>query len=302
MVYAEGSHFISQCRRAIRTAYTGSDLTLTSREGRCLRLAQVSASAGTRRKEDVSYTVGEVAAIAHVTVRTLHHYDEIGLLTPSARTDAGYRCYSSGDLERLQQILFYRELGFSLERIATAMTNDGDARTQLLQQRRLLGEEISRLQAMAAAVERALEATEMGISLTAEERFEVFGQFRPEDHEAEVRERWGNTEAFAESQRRTARYSKEDWRRLMSEAGEIYAALAAVMQAGTLATSVVAMDLAERHRQHLSKWFYECSHERHRVLGEMYVSDPRFAEVYERTATGLAAYLRDAIVANAHRG
>jgi DNA-binding transcriptional MerR regulator len=237
-----------------------------------------------------------------VTVRTLHHYDEIGLLTPSARTDAGYRCYSSGDLERLQQILFYRELGFSLERIATAMTNDGDARTQLLQQRRLLGEEISRLQAMAAAVERALEATEMGISLTAEERFEVFGQFRPEDHEAEVRERWGNTEAFAESQRRTARYSKEDWRRLMSEAGEIYAALAAVMQAGTLATSVVAMDLAERHRQHLSKWFYECSHERHRVLGEMYVSDPRFAEVYERTATGLAAYLRDAIVANAHRG
>jgi DNA-binding transcriptional MerR regulator len=249
----------------------------------------------------VSYTVGEVAAMAHVTVRTLHHYDEIGLLTPSARTDAGYRCYNRDDLERLQQILFYRALGFSLERIAAAIKDGRDSRAQLLEQRRLLHEEIARLQAMATAVDRALEAEVMGIKLTPEERVEVFGQFKPEDHEAEARERWGGNNAFAESQRRTVTYSKEDWQRLMSEAGEIYRGLAEAMERGAAPTSVEAMDLAERHRQHLRTWFYDCSHDTHRRLGEMYVSDARFAEHYERIAIGLASYVRDAIAANALR-
>lgn len=252
------------------------------------------------RNRSVSYTVGEMAALGQVSVRTLHHYDEIGLLSPRLRTAAGYRRYTEADVERLHQILFYRELGFSLDRIADVL-NRGDARQHLEEQRRLLGEQLARTQAMVSAVDRALEAYDMGTPLTAKERFEVFGTFKPEEHEAEVRERWGGTAAFEESQRRTSRYSKDDWTRITSEAREINAALKDAMLSGATPASTPVMDLAERHRQHISRWFYECSRERHRGLGEMYVTDPRFTAVYESVAPGLAAYMRDAIVANAKR-
>jgi DNA-binding transcriptional MerR regulator len=253
------------------------------------------------RGGDVSYTVGQVAALTHVSVRTLHHYDEIGLLSPSGRTEAGYRRYSEGDLERLRQILFYRELGFSLDRIALVVNGDGDTLAHLVEQQRLLHGQIERLQAMAVAVARALETEQMGIALTPEERFEVFGTFKPEDHEDEVRARWGETPAFVESRRRTASYSKADWLRIKAEAADIVAAFVTTMRSGTPPTNVAAMDLAERHRQHISQWFYACSRNTHAGLGEMYVSDPRFTAVYEQAATGLAVFMRDAIVANAAR-
>src|SRR5205823_6930017 len=116
-----------------------------------------------------------------VSVRTLHHYDEIGLLTPGDRSPVGYRRYSEQDLERLQQILFYRELGFTLEQIATILDDPrADAAAHLRRQHRLLVRRIERLQAMVAAVEFALEAQQVGISLTPEERFEVFGDHDPE--------------------------------------------------------------------------------------------------------------------------
>src|SRR5262245_31499382 len=139
-------------------------------------------------------TVGAVARLAGVSVRTLHHYDEIGLLTPSGRSDAGYRRYVDADLDRLQRILFYRELGFGLDDIRTVMTDGrADASVHLRRQHGLLLERIERLRRMAAAVEKALEAETMGIPLTPEERFEVFGDFDPDAHAAEVEERWGDT-------------------------------------------------------------------------------------------------------------
>ena len=141
----------------------------------------------------------------------------------------------------------------------------------------------------------------MGYNLTAEERKEVWGDFRPEEYEAEAEERWGESDAYRESQARAKRYTKEDWLRINAESGETAQRLIAAMQAGVPATSEVAMDLAEEHRQHISRWFYDCSHEIHRGLGQMYVDDPRFTATYEGMAPGLAAYLRDAIVANADR-
>ena len=249
----------------------------------------------------MSYTVGQLAALAHVTVRALHHYDEIGLLTPSARTEAGYRRYSERDLERLQQLLFYRELGFPLDQIAALLEGETDPAAHLRTQRRLLNERITRLQAMVNAIDRTMEAKEMGFTLKPEERFEVFGDFVPEDHEAEARARWGSSPAFDESQRRAAKYTKEDWLQLKKEAGDTVEGLAAAMRAGVPADSVQAMDLAERHRQHITRWFYDCSFEIHRGLGELYVTDQRFTKHYEAAAPGLAAYLRDAILANAGR-
>ena len=248
-----------------------------------------------------TYTVGQLAALAHVTVRALHHYDERGLLTPSARTAAGYRRYSERDLERLQQLLFYRELGFPLDQIAALLDGETDPGVHLRTQRRLLTERIARLQAMVSAIDRTMEANGMELKLKPEERFEVFGDFVPEDHEAEAQARWGSSPAFGESQRRVAQYTKDDWLRLKKEAGDIVEGLAAAMRAGVPADSVQAMDLAEQHRQHITRWFYDCNYEIHSGLGEMYVADPPFTSHYDASAPGLAVYLRDAILANVRR-
>src|SRR5215467_13457228 len=152
----------------------------------------------------MSYTVGQVAGLAGVTVRTLHHYDDIGLLSPGGRSHAGYRRYGEPDLERLQQIMFYRELGFSLDDI-TAMLDDphADPGAHLSRQHTLLTSRMARLGQMVEAVEKAMEAHKMGISLTPEERFEVFGDNDPGRYADEAEQRWGDTDAYRESQRRT---------------------------------------------------------------------------------------------------
>src|SRR3954468_16533533 len=166
--------------------------------------------------------VGEVAALAGVTVRTLHHYDRIGLLSPSERTPAGYRRYTPSDLDRLHQELVYRELGFPLEEIATLLDDPAAApRAHLRRQLALLRDRLDRTRAMVAAVEKEMEAHTMGIPLTPEERFEVFGDHDPSQYEAEAEERWGDTEACAESRRRTRRYGKEDWLRIKAESEDV---------------------------------------------------------------------------------
>ena len=166
----------------------------------------------------MSYSVGQVAGLAGVTIRTLHHYDKIGLLSPSGRSAAGYRIYEEADLERLQQILFYRELEFALEEIATIVDDQHtDAVGHLRRQRGLLTERIERLRAMVAAIDHEMEAKTMGIQLTPEERLEVFGGFNPEDYAEEAEQRWGGTEAYRQSQRRVATYTKEDWMRIKAE-------------------------------------------------------------------------------------
>ncbi|GDY43742.1 hypothetical protein SANT12839_046240 [Streptomyces antimycoticus] len=140
----------------------------------------------------MSYSVGQVAGFAGVTVRTLHHYDEIGLLRPGTRSTAGHRRYDDADLDRLQRILFYRELGFPLEEVAVLLDDpDIDPQAHLRRQHRLLTDRIERLRKMAAAVEQAMEARKMGINLTPEEKFEVFGDFDPDEHQEEVEQRWG---------------------------------------------------------------------------------------------------------------
>ncbi|MBV7695973.1 MerR family transcriptional regulator [Streptomyces sp. TRM70350] len=250
----------------------------------------------------MSYSVGQVAGYAGVTVRTLHHYDDIGLLVPSERSHAGHRRYSDADLDRLQQILFYRELGFPLEEVAALLDDpDADPREHLRRQHELLTARIEKLQKMAAAVEHAMEARTMGINLTPEEKFEVFGDIDPDQYADEVGQRWGHSEAYRQSQQRTASYTKEDWLRIQREAEEINGRFVALMEAGEPADSEAAMDAAEEHRQWISSSHYDCGHEMHTCLGEMYVSDPRFTETYDTIRPGLAVYLRDAIKANAAR-
>jgi MerR family transcriptional regulator, thiopeptide resistance regulator len=246
--------------------------------------------------------VGEVAALAGVTVRTLHHYDRIGLLSPSGRTAAGYRQYSPADLDRLHQVLLYRELGFPLEEVATLLDDpSADPEAHLRRQHALLRDRLERTTAMVAAVEKEMEARAMGISLTPEERFEVFGEHDPAQYDAEVSQRWGETGAYAQSKRRTAAYTKDDWLQILAEGESIEARFAAALQAGVPADSEQAMDLAEEHRQQISRNFYDCPPEMHAGLGRMYVEDERFTAHYEQRASGLARYVSDAVQANAAR-
>jgi len=250
----------------------------------------------------MAWRVGAVARLAGVTVRTLHHYDEIGLLSPSDRSEAGYRRYGAADLDRLQQIVFYRGLGFGLDEIREVMTQGaGDAVAHLQRQHVLLLERIERLRHMAAAVEKALEARSMGINLTPEEQFEVFGEHRQEDYQAEVEERWGDTDAYRESRHRASGYTKEDWLRIKAQSQAVVDAAVAAMQAGLAPDSAEAMDAAEAHRLQISEAFYACSYEMHVGLADMYTADPRFTAFYEKVAPGLAGYFAEAIHANAAR-
>lgn len=250
----------------------------------------------------MSYSVGQVAGFAGVTVRTLHHYDDIGLLVPSERSHAGHRRYSDADLDRLQQILFYRELGFPLDEVAALLDDPAaDPRAHLRRQHELLTARIEKLRKMAAAVEHAMEARTMGINLTPEEKFEVFGDKDPEQYAQEAEERWGGTEAYAESQRRAARYTKDDWKRMQAEVADWGERYDALMAAGDTPTSPAAMDMAEEHRRHICAWFYDCPYEMHLGLAETYVSDERFKAFYDSMRPGLAEHLRDAIEANAAR-
>jgi len=243
----------------------------------------------------MAHTVGDVAKLAHVSVRTLHHYDETGLLVPSERSGAGYRLYTTEDLERLQQVLFYKELGFSLEEIRELMADPAFDRAEaLLVQRELVREQAVRLEALLGLIDKTLASIGGGIRMTKEDMFEVFADFDPAEYEDEVQERWGDTDAYKESARRTARYSKQDWQRYKEEAEAVTLAMAALMDEGVPPTDPRAVEAVEQHRMLIDRWFYPCSRQMHAGLGQMYVSDPRFKKNYEKTREGLAQYVCDA--------
>ena len=244
------------------------------------------------------YRVQDVARMARITVRTLHHYDAIGLLAPSGRTRAGYRLYSDTDLLRLQQILIHRELGFSLKEIKQLIdAPDFDYRAALWRQKELLRQRAAEVAAMVRSVDAALAALdEKEIDMK-----EVFEGFDPKKHEQEAEGRWGNTDAYRQSNARTAGYSEADWRRIKAEQDQLMKKMALELNRGAPPDSEAAMEVAEDHRRSIDRWFYPCDHEMHAGLAEMYVSDERFAATFEAHAKGLARFFAAAVRANAAR-
>jgi DNA-binding transcriptional MerR regulator len=243
-----------------------------------------------------TYTIGELAELAHVSVRTLHHYDAIGLLSPSDRTAAGYRLYRHADLEDLQHILLSRELDFPLDAIGRLLRDPLFDRTAALKaQRDQLAARRQHMTTILAAIDAALDALSKGEPMKDADMFEVFGDFDPTVHQAEVTERWGTTDAYTESARRTARYTKDDWKTIKAETGAVTDGLAAQLAAGASPDDPAVQALVDEHRAVIDRWFYPCSIEMQANLGEMYVADPRFAATYERVQPGLATFLRDAI-------
>lgn len=187
----------------------------------------------------MSYAVGQVSVFAGVTVRTLHHYDKAGLLSPSGRSHVGYRRYSDADRVRLQQILFYRELGFSLVEIAAIFEDpQANALDRLRARQRQLGEEIARLQRLAEVAERAIEVQQTGVVLTPEERFEVFGEIAFDlSYATQAEQKWAHSEGQHEAMARAAAHTKENWRQLMGEATAWRAELLAAFDEGIRATA-----------------------------------------------------------------
>jgi DNA-binding transcriptional MerR regulator len=247
-------------------------------------------------------TVGQVADQLGVTVRTLHHYDEIGLLVPSDRSSAGYRLYTAADLTRLQHVVVYRRLGFSLEEIALLLDDpSADVREHLRRQRETVMSRLDGMRDLVTAIDLALEKEMSGTKLTKEEQKELFGDNFSDDYADEAEQRWGETDAWKQSQRRTSQYTKEDWAQVKAEMDATNDAFASAMADGESPGSQRAMDAAEQARLHIQKWFYDISPEFHRNLGDMYIADPRFTKTYEDIRPGMAQFVRDAIHANADR-
>lgn len=247
-------------------------------------------------------TVGQVAERFGVTVRTLHHYDDVGLLVPSERSPSGYRLYAEADLARLQHVVVYRRLGFPLDEVGALLAAEPRAvAAHLRRQREAVLARLSELEGLVTTIDRALEKQMKGIDLTPQEQRELFGEGFSDEYAAEAEQRWGDTDAWQQSQRRTSSYTKADWVRIKTETDAIHRRFVEAKRAGLPAGSAEAMDAAEAARRQISERFYELSTEFHRNLGDMYVTDPRFTATYEDIEPGLAQYVRDAIHANADR-
>ena len=245
-------------------------------------------------------TIGRVAALTGLTVRALHHYDEIGLISPSCRSAAGYRLYSEDDLQRLQQVLLFRELGFALDAVRDLLDASADARREaLLSQRDALEAKRRHAEAVLKAVDATLHTLQGHPSVNTEKLFEGCDQFRNGEYAAEAEQRWGKTDAWKVSRERTGKYSREDWAAIQSESDAITAEFAAAFTAGDAADGERALALAEAHRMHIHTRFYPCSHAMHVQVASMYTNDPRFQAYYDRHGAGLAAYIETAIQANA---
>ncbi len=254
------------------------------------------------------YQVKEVAELSGVSVRALHHYDAIGLLVPRARSAAGYRLYCDDDLLRLQQIMIGRELDFSLEEIRRSLDDPNfDRRAALVEQRAALAERADKAASMIRAIDAALEA--IGGRCVEDETVskqvdlkQIFDGFDHERYAAEAKQRWGGTEAYAASELRCKSYTQQDWERCRDEQGAIYADAVAAMRAGEAPTDSAAMDIAERHRLAIDRWFYPCSPKMHAGLADMWETDERFEKnIDKHGAPGLTRFLAAAVRANARR-
>ncbi|MDR2279916.1 MAG: MerR family transcriptional regulator [Gordonia sp. (in: high G+C Gram-positive bacteria)] len=245
-----------------------------------------------------TWTVGRLAEHFGVTVRTLHHYDEIGLLSPTERSSAGYRLYTQSDLIRLQQIVVYRRLEMSLDDIADLLDGAADAVAHLRRQREVVTARLDELNELVGAIDDALEREMTNRPATDAELKELFGDGFSDEYQAEAEERWGQTDAWAQSAARTSTYTKADWAEVKAEQDAVNAEFVDAMKSGEPADGERARAAAERARLQINDRFYDCDHEFHRCLGEMYVADERFAATYNALEPGLAQYVRDAIVAN----
>ncbi len=244
------------------------------------------------------YKVKEVAALAGVSVRTLHHYDQIGLLKPAAIGANQYRYYSDEDFSRLQQIMLFKEFDFSLQEIKQILDDPQFNHRQALEShKKLLVEKKDRLERMIRSIDQTIDTLEGGRKMSKKEIFEPFEMKKVEEHrqkfDQEVKEAYGDTNAYRESLHKTKSYKEDDWKRIHEQNEDLYRRLIANMHKGPKDKEV--QQIIDSFRQHITDYYYECTLEIFRGLGEMYVNDPRFTKNIDKYEKGLAAFKREAI-------
>jgi DNA-binding transcriptional MerR regulator len=242
-----------------------------------------------------SYTVRQVAKIANITVRTLHHYDALGLLTPTSRSAAGYRLYGEADLLRLQQILFFRELGFPLEQIGTIIEDPHFDQVRALEHhRRMLRAQVTRLERLLETVDKTItRLTEDNMGMTDAELYEGFSQEQIDRYKREAREQYGD-QVVEESERRVKGMSKEHWTAVNAEGDAATRAIAELAEQGRAPGDPDVQRHVARHYAWVDH-FWHPTPEAYAGLGQLYAEHPEFRAFYDKYRPGLADFLSAAM-------
>ncbi len=239
------------------------------------------------------YTIHNLAKLAGVSVRTLHYYDEIGLLSPASIQKNGYRQYEEPQLIRLQQILFFRELDFELSEIKEILNRPNYSVIGALQeQKKMIELKRKRLDKLITTITTTITTMQNNQPIKDEELYDAFKDNDVKQYQAEVKERWGNTEAYKQSTAKVAKMTKAEMAALKEKQKNLTERLAAAMDMPF--DSQKAQGLVAEHYQGI-QFFYDCPIEMYQNLGQMYVDDPRFTAYYDKFRPGLAAWVRDGI-------
>lgn len=232
--------------------------------------------------------IKDFALLCGISVRTLHYYDEIGLLKP-AQTDenTSYRYYNSSSLLRMQEILFYRELGFSLKSIKEILSSpDYSKKEALRQQKKLLMLKKERLERLISAIDGA----EKG-----EYIMKAFDNSEFEKYKSEAEERWGSTDSYKEYSEKSSNYTKEKYDSLAKGMNDIFSQFALSMKKGAAPDSDKVQDLVKNLQSHITENYYNCTKEILADLGQMYVFDERFKNNIDKCGEGTAEFVSNAI-------
>jgi len=235
--------------------------------------------------------INEVAKLTGVTARTLHYYDEIGLLSPSEITQTGYRLYDDIALKILQQILFFRELDFPLSQIKEIITNPVFDTTLVLQNHKaLLTKKRERIDRLIGLLDKTIKG---GSNMSFKEFDTSEIEAMKEKYAAEAKEKWGHTNAYTESTNKTAQYNAQKWQEIQENQSEIFSNFAKNMDKQPDHPNV--QELVKQWQDFLTNNFYTCTNEILQGLGQMYVADMRFTNNIDKHTKGLAAFISKAI-------
>lgn len=237
--------------------------------------------------------IKEFANLTGVSVRTLHYYDEIGLLKPFAVDEQnGYRFYDERCLERMQEILFYRELDFPLKDIQAILSSpDYDKQTALKEQKHLLTLKKERLERLITALDGAMKGENFTMNVFDNSEFEA----QREQYAKEAKEKWGGTDAYKESAEKTKGYSKEKWDNVTAGMTALMAEFADCRNNGFSPDSNEAQSLVKKWQDYITENYYTCTKDILAGLGEMYVADERFKANIDSNGKGTAEFMREAI-------
>ncbi|BES63826.1 MerR family transcriptional regulator [Gottschalkiaceae bacterium SANA] len=241
------------------------------------------------------YRVNELAKLAGISVRTLRYYDQVGLLSPKRSRDSEYRLYDDGEVKRLMQILFLKELDFSLKEIQKILQSTEEQDIFFRKQRALLVEKKNRLEGIIQSLDE-MTKSKKGVDVM-EKMIKAFDMSEIEAHKKkyaeQVKKQYGNTEAYRESEERTKKYKEKDWERIIDEGNEFFRSLAKLMDLEPGDAEV--QNCVEGYRSYITRSFYQCHIDIFRGLGQLYVTDPKFTANINQHGDGLAEFLSQAI-------